>query len=71
MAPNGYTCVYYSFSPEPNLVAAASSGASQSISLVANIAVNLIAFLALLEFINATLMWFGARVGIELTFQVN
>lgn len=57
-------------SREPNLIAAASNGASMSIKLVANIAVNLIAFLAALEFINATLGWFGARVGVEyLTFQ--
>ncbi|KAJ8314278.1 hypothetical protein KUTeg_008839 [Tegillarca granosa] len=51
-------------------------GASQSIKLVANIAVNLIAFIAILEFVNTTLTWFGARVGLEepgyenLTFQL-
>lgn len=40
--------------------------------LVANIAANLIAFLAVLEFINATLRWFGEMVDIEgLTFQVS
>lgn len=39
--------------------------------LVANIAANLIAFLAVLEFINAALRWFGEMVDIEgLTFQV-
>jgi len=58
-------------------VQAASSGASASIKLVANIAANLIAFLALLEFINQTLRWFGAQVGLkgpdrpELTFEVS
>lgn len=63
-------------SPEKNVIEAASSGASQCIKVIANIAVNLIAFLALLEFLNATLRWFGARVGLEpplypeLTFQL-
>ncbi|XP_013421719.1 solute carrier family 28 member 3 [Lingula anatina] len=61
---------------ERNIIEAASSGASSSIKLVANIAANLIAFLALLEFVNATLKWCGHRVGLEpplypeLTFQL-
>lgn len=60
--------------PERNIVEAASSGASQSIKLVANVAVNLIAFVSLLEFVNATLRWLGHRVGMEepgdeLTFE--
>ncbi|KAM4876539.1 solute carrier family 28 member 3 [Thomomys bottae] len=42
-----------------NLLEAATQGASSSISLVANIAVNLIAFLALLSFMNSALSWFG------------
>ena len=60
---------------ERNLIEAASNGAQQSIKLVANIGVNLIAFIALLHFINATLTWFGQRAGLEppeyeyLTFQ--
>ncbi|XP_069114634.1 solute carrier family 28 member 3-like [Argopecten irradians] len=60
---------------ERNVIEAASNGASQSITLIANIAVNMIAFIAMLEFVNATLDWFGARVGLEppeyerLTFQ--
>ena len=50
---------------------ALSVGASNAISLVTNIAANIIAFLAALEFLNATLTYFGQRVGIEeLTFQV-
>ena len=59
------------------MIEAASAGASQSVKLVANIAANLIAFISLLAFINATLRWFGARVGLEppnypeLTFEVN
>jgi len=53
------------------VIEALSTGASQSISLIANIAVNLIAFVAVLAFINATLIWFGDRVGLEnFTFQV-
>ncbi|XP_021374213.1 solute carrier family 28 member 3-like isoform X1 [Mizuhopecten yessoensis] len=60
--------------PERNIVEAASTGATQSIKLVANVAVNLIAFVSLLEFANATLKWFGNRVGMEkpndeLTFE--
>ena len=64
------------FRKERNLIEAASNGAQQSIKLVANIGVNLIAFIALLQFINATLTWFGQRAGLEppeyeyLTFQV-
>uniref|UniRef100_A0AAQ4RA28 Sodium/nucleoside cotransporter n=1 Tax=Gasterosteus aculeatus aculeatus TaxID=481459 RepID=A0AAQ4RA28_GASAC len=56
---------------EQNILEAASSGASASIGLVANIAANLIAFLAILEFINASLSWFGGMVGYpSITFQV-
>jgi len=57
--------------PEVNFIEAAAAGATNAVSLVANIAANLIAFLALLQFINATLTWFGQRVGIkQFTFQV-
>ncbi|KAM9097026.1 solute carrier family 28 member 3 [Sarcophilus harrisii] len=42
-----------------NLLEAASNGASASVSLVANIAVNMIAFLALLAFVNSALSWLG------------
>ncbi|NXY00189.1 S28A1 protein, partial [Centropus bengalensis] len=56
---------------EQNILEAASNGAAASVGLVANIAANLIAFLAVLEFINAALRWFGEMVDIEgLTFQV-
>ncbi|XP_006152908.1 sodium/nucleoside cotransporter 1 [Tupaia chinensis] len=54
-----------------NLVEAASSGASISVRVVANIAANLIAFLALLAFINAALSWLGDLVDIQgLSFQL-
>lgn len=56
---------------ERNILEAASSGASASVGLVANIAANLIAFLAILGFINEALSWFGGMVGYPgLTFQV-
>ncbi|XP_009326467.1 PREDICTED: solute carrier family 28 member 3 [Pygoscelis adeliae] len=42
-----------------NLLEAASQGASTSILLVANIAVNLISFLALLAFLDSALSWVG------------
>ncbi|XP_071158639.1 solute carrier family 28 member 3-like [Mytilus galloprovincialis] len=60
---------------ERNVIEAASQGASNSIKLVANVAVNLIAFVSLLGFVNATLKWFGERAGMKppgheyLTFQ--
>uniref|UniRef100_A0A8B9MTE0 Concentrative nucleoside transporter C-terminal domain-containing protein n=1 Tax=Accipiter nisus TaxID=211598 RepID=A0A8B9MTE0_9AVES len=56
---------------EQNILEAASNGAAASVGLVANIAANLIAFLAVLEFINSALRWFGEMVDIEgLSFQV-
>lgn len=54
-----------------NLVEAASSGAAISVKVVANIAANLIAILAVLAFINAALSWLGDMVDIQgLSFQV-
>nr|XP_046250573.1 sodium/nucleoside cotransporter 1 [Scatophagus argus] len=56
---------------EKNILEAASSGASASIGLVANIAANLIAFLAILGFINQALSWLGGMVGYpSVTFQL-
>ncbi|XP_071771699.2 sodium/nucleoside cotransporter 1 [Centroberyx gerrardi] len=56
---------------EQNILEAASSGASASVGLVANIAVNLIAFLAILDFINAALRWLGGMVGYpSVTFEL-
>ncbi|EMP30172.1 Sodium/nucleoside cotransporter 1 [Chelonia mydas] len=56
---------------EQNILEAASNGAAASVGLVANIAANLIAFLAVLKFINAALSWFGELVNIkELSFQI-
>ncbi|XP_006885202.1 PREDICTED: sodium/nucleoside cotransporter 1 isoform X1 [Elephantulus edwardii] len=54
-----------------NLLEAASSGAAISVKVVANIAANLIAFLAVLAFINAALSWLGDMVDIQgLSFQL-
>ncbi|KAM9808029.1 sodium/nucleoside cotransporter 1 [Neosynchiropus ocellatus] len=56
---------------EQNILEAVSNGASASIGLVANIAANLIAFLAILGFINSALSWFGGMVGYpDVTFQL-
>ncbi|XP_060603523.1 solute carrier family 28 member 3-like isoform X1 [Ruditapes philippinarum] len=58
---------------ESNIIEAASNGASISIKLIANIAVNLIAFLAILKFLDSTLIWLGHRVDMydpELTFTL-
>ncbi|KAM3926844.1 sodium/nucleoside cotransporter 1 [Leptodactylus fuscus] len=56
---------------ERTILEAASNGASASVGLVANIAANLIAFTALLEFINAAFSWLGGMVNYpELTLQL-
>ena len=68
------SCFHHWLSKDRNIIEAASSGASQSILLVGAIAVNLIAFVSLLHFVNSTLTWFGLRVGWDdplLTFEVN
>ncbi|XP_077173932.1 sodium/nucleoside cotransporter 2-like isoform X2 [Paroedura picta] len=56
---------------EQNILEAASNGAAISVGLVANIAANLIAFLAILAFINATLAWLGHMVNVPgLSFEM-
>ena len=58
-------------SKESNIVEAAAAGASQSLPLVANIVGNLIAFLAILTFVNVLVSWLGGLVGHpEWSFQV-
>uniref|UniRef100_A0A8C3NW89 Sodium/nucleoside cotransporter n=1 Tax=Cyanoderma ruficeps TaxID=181631 RepID=A0A8C3NW89_9PASS len=53
-----------------NLLEAASQGASTSIGLVANIAVNVISFLALLSFLDSALSWVGSLFDYpQLTFE--
>lgn len=57
---------------ERNILEAASNGATDAIALVANVAANLIAFLAVLAFVNSTLSWLGEMVDIHgLSFQVS
>ncbi|XP_007943315.1 sodium/nucleoside cotransporter 1 [Orycteropus afer afer] len=54
-----------------NLLEAASNGAAISVKIVANIASNLISFLAVLAFVNAALSWLGDMVDIKgLSFQL-
>ena len=70
---NSHSCLFSR--QERNIIEAAAFGASQAIKLVANVAVNLVAFIALVEFLNQTLIWLGNRAGMEkpgdeLTFQV-
>ncbi|XP_030046217.1 sodium/nucleoside cotransporter 1 [Microcaecilia unicolor] len=56
---------------EQNFLEAASNGASISIGLVANIAANLIAFMALLAFVNSAFSWLGGMVNYpQLTLQL-
>ena len=53
------------------MIEAAAKGASTAIALVANIAANLIAFLAFLAFFNGVLSWLGSMVGKpETSFEV-
>ncbi|XP_035829708.1 solute carrier family 28 member 3 isoform X2 [Aplysia californica] len=54
-----------------NVLEAAAAGASTAISLVANVAANLIAFVALQYFVNNTISWLGSFVCLpELSFEV-
>lgn len=54
-----------------NIIEAAAHGAAQSIKLLTSIAASLIAFIAMMSFINSVLTWLGERVGVEgLTLQV-
>eukprot|EP00058_Branchiostoma_floridae_P022180 XP_002607670.1 hypothetical protein BRAFLDRAFT_123273 [Branchiostoma floridae] len=56
---------------ERNVIEAVAQGSQIAISLVANIAVNLISFLALLAFFNGILSWVGCMVGYEiLSFEI-
>ena len=64
--------IFSRYSTEHNIIEAATNGATASIKIIGSILVNIIAFLSLLAFLNATLTWFGDRVGVEnLTFEVN
>ncbi|CAH1783625.1 unnamed protein product, partial [Owenia fusiformis] len=55
---------------ERNILEAASNGAVAAIKLVAGVVVNLIAFISLLAFLNATLSYLGSIVGYpEVSFE--
>ncbi|XP_052246846.1 sodium/nucleoside cotransporter 1-like isoform X3 [Dreissena polymorpha] len=63
--------IHFGERKERNVIEAAAAGASASIKLVANIAANLIAFIAVLSFADAMLSWFGSYVGYPgLSFQL-
>lgn len=60
---------------ERNIIEAASNGATMAVKLIVSIIVNLIAFIAIIEFFNQTLIWFGSRLELDpshpaITFQV-
>ncbi|XP_052073347.1 solute carrier family 28 member 3-like isoform X1 [Mytilus californianus] len=48
---------------ESNLMEAASAGATSTVKLIAYVVVNLIAFLAILSFVDAIISFYGDRVG--------
>ena len=61
----------FRFSQERNVVEAAARGAIESTAVIASIAVNLIAFIALMAFLDSGLHYLGDKVGYpELSFQV-
>ncbi|KAH9524811.1 hypothetical protein Btru_027928 [Bulinus truncatus] len=56
---------------EGNVIEAACNGAVLSATIISCVVVNVMAFLSLLKFVNATLTWFGDRVGVKgLTFEL-
>ena len=68
-----FICTHLHFRKESNIIEAISNGAVVSVKIVVNIVVNIIAFVALLEFVNQTLTWFGNRLGKTdppITFEV-
>ena len=50
---------------EGNVIEAGANGAAAAGKTVVAVVVNLIAFVSVLTFVNATLRWFGARVGYD------
>ena len=59
------------FSPEHNIIQAASNGAIAAVKVVASVAANLIAIIGLIEFLNNVLKYFGQMVGMEdFSFEV-
>ena len=59
------------FRNETNLMEAASAGAQSTIKLIAYVVVNLIAFLAILSFVDTIISFYGGRIGHpEVDFEV-
>ena len=66
-----HLCLLDLSSQERNVVEAAARGAIESTAVIASIAVNLIAFISLMAFLDSGLHYLGAKVGYpELSFQV-
>ena len=56
---------------DKSVMDAATKGAMAGIPLVLGIVANIVAFVSLIEFLNAILTWFGSLVGYtDLTFEV-
>ena len=54
-----------------SLLGALSKGACDGLIVAGNVVINLLIYLAVLEFLDQTLLWFGERAGMEnFTFQV-
>lgn len=64
--------VEYEMAPvtDTSAIEAASNGAAIAVSLVLNIAGQLIAFLALVAMVDAWLGFFGTTIGVKLSFQI-
>ena len=59
------------FRNETNLMEAASAGAQSTVKLIAYVVVNLIAFLAILSFVDTIISFYGGRIGYpEVDFEV-
>ncbi|XP_046565372.1 solute carrier family 28 member 3-like isoform X2 [Haliotis rubra] len=53
-----------------NLLEAVSEGAKDAIPIVASVVVNQIIYIAIINFVDSTLLWFGGRVGVAgLSFE--
>jgi pyrimidine nucleoside transport protein len=55
----------FCYRTEANALEAAGNGASQAIKICSNIAGNLIAFLAFIQFLDTMCIWLGANVDMD------
>lgn len=58
-------------SSDRNIFDAASNGAMAALGVIGGIAVNIVAFMSLLSFVDASLAWFGDRINVELSVEVS